>query len=353
MDVIRTLIIGLAGGAAAAAAGLPAPWLAGSLVATIIAVALQVRLTLPEPLRKAAFILLGLQTGLSVTPETVERAQHWPASLVVLAVTVIIIVWACMLLLRRRFGWSAATALFASLPGALSLVLLLAEGSTADMRKVVVSQCVRLIILVVALPAFIKLALAPPQGLVLPAMSGAGQVLLVTGLAAVSGLLLDKLKVPAGLIMGACLASAILVLAGQVSGTMPNALLVSANAVLGIMIGLRLVGTTREDLRQAAGAGLASFGLALALASAGSAITSHLTGLPVALTLLAFAPGGLEAMTIMAFALGLDPAYVALHQVARYIGLVLFMPAVTRWVLNQAPRNQATAARMNDMETDE
>jgi hypothetical protein len=37
----------------------------------------------------------------------------------------------------------------------------------------------------------------------------------------------------------------------------------------------------------------------------------------------------------MAFALNLDPAYVAAHQVARYIGLVLFMPAVTGFVLHR------------------
>jgi hypothetical protein len=55
----------------------------------------------------------------------------------------------------------------------------------------------------------------------------------------------------------------------------------------------------------------------------------------MALTLLAFAPGGLEAMTIMAFALNLDPAYVAAYQVARYIGLVLPMPAVTGFALHR------------------
>jgi uncharacterized membrane protein AbrB (regulator of aidB expression) len=41
-------------------------------------------------------------------------------------------------------------------------------------------------------------------------------------------------------------------------------------------------------------------------------------------------------MTIMAFALILDPDYVAAHQIARYIGLVLFMPAVTGFVLHRS-----------------
>jgi len=37
----------------------------------------------------------------------------------------------------------------------------------------------------------------------------------------------------------------------------------------------------------------------------------------------------------MAFALNLDPAYVAAHQVARYIDLVLLMPVVTGFVLHR------------------
>jgi uncharacterized membrane protein AbrB (regulator of aidB expression) len=84
------------------------------------------------------------------------------------------------------------------------------------------------------------------------------------------------------------------------------------------------------------GAGLAAFLLALAIALMAAGLTSTLTGLPLALTILAYAPGGLEAMIIMAFALGLDPAFVAAHQVARYVGLVLFMPWATRYILGPA-----------------
>ena len=44
---------------------------------------------------------------------------------------------------------------------------------------------------------------------------------------------------------------------------------------------------------------------------------------------------GLDAMTIMAFSLNLDPAYVGAHQMARYIGLALLMPAATAYVLRR------------------
>ena len=101
------------------------------------------------------------------------------------------------------------------------------------------------------------------------------------------------------------------------------------------MIGLRFKGISFSELRAAFNDGFAGFVIAMVIAIIGAVATSAVAGLPLALTLLAFAPGGLEAMTIMAFALNLDPAYVAAHQVARYIGMVILMPAVTAYVLNR------------------
>jgi uncharacterized membrane protein AbrB (regulator of aidB expression) len=43
---------------------------------------------------------------------------------------------------------------------------------------------------------------------------------------------------------------------------------------------------------------------------------------------MAFAPGALEAMTTLAFALNLDPAYVGTHHIARLIFVSLVVPFV-------------------------
>ena len=48
--------------------------------------------------------------------------------------------------------------------------------------------------------------------------------------------------------------------------------------------------------------------------------------------LAAFAPGGLEAMTMMAFALGLDPLFVGAHHIARFLFISLALPWVARRV---------------------
>ena len=336
ISVIRALAVGTAGGAFCFAVGVPAPWLAGSLVATIIAIYSDLKLDLPKILQTVAFILLGIQTGTAVNTETLARAAQWPLSIVCLGVTVAFIVWACMFYYERFRNWNRPTALFASLPGALSIVILLASTSGADMRRVTISQCVRLFFLIAALPAVIVLISPPPAVTAATlAIASVYEMAILISASAAAGLLFAWLKVPAGLILGAALMSAAMGLGGIVHGSAPDSILIPANIILGVMIGLRFKGISLPELGTALGDGFAGFVISMVVAVIGAVVTSAVAGLPIALTLLAFAPGGLEAMTIMAFALNLDPAYVAAHQVARYIGLVLLMPVVTGFVLNR------------------
>ena len=345
ISVIRALAVGTAGGALCFAASVPAPWLAGSLVATIIAIYSDQNLDLPKALQTVAFILLGIQTGTAVNTDTLARAAQWPLSIVCLGVTLALIVWACMFYYERFRHWNRPTALFASLPGALSIVILLASTSGADMRRVTISQCVRLFFLIAALPAVIVFISPPPVvASSTAAMASIQEIMILIGASAAAGLLLAWLKVPAGHILGAALMSAALGLSGIVHGGAPVSILIPANIILGVMIGLRFNDISWPELRTELGDGFAGFVIAMVIAVMGAVVTSTVADLPLALTLLAFAPGGLEAMTIMAFALNLDPAYVAAHQVARYIGLVLLMPAVTSLVLH---RNVAAAQPVN------
>jgi hypothetical protein len=353
LPTLYALIAGSLGGLVAAYLHLPAPWLAGSMLAVIAVAYTRIPVAIPNLLKAAAFILLGIQTGTTVKWETVERASQWPLSIAGLALTVAAVTASCFLYYRRGFGWDKQTSLFVSLPGALSLVILLAEDSSADMKKVVVGQCVRLLFIIAALPAAIEF-LNGSNATVQTAAAQIGSVIeiaILIATATLAGLAFEKLRVPAGLILGAALAAATLVLSGNVQGAAPDAILIPANIVLGSMIAVRFAAINFAELRTYFAASLGGFVLAMAVAAAGAALTSWLGGLPLPLTLLAFAPGGLEAMIIMAFALGLDPAYVAAHQIARYVGLVLLMPFVTGAIIGRTHRNVSVntdASRLED-----
>jgi hypothetical protein len=331
------LLAGFAGGWLSYLLNIPAPWLAGSMIGTVIAVFCGIKFDLPNWLKAAAFILLGIQTGTSVSWDTLERAWQWPISIAFMSLTMIALTWAGYVFYIKQARWDRSTAFFASLPGALALVLILADTAKADMRRVTISQCIRLFFLVAALPAVIEL-MSPPHVLIV--MPGPGSIQDVAILMLVSGaaaLLLERLKVPAGLILGSALVSAMLGLTGIVEGGAPQGLLIVSNVVLGVLIGARFSHFSFAELKQSLVDGFSCFLIALAIASAGAAVTAAVAGLPFALTLLAFAPGGLEAMTIMSFALDLDPAYVAAHQVVRYVAICLILPPlVTIFLRKQA-----------------
>ena len=75
---------------------------------------------------------------------------------------------------------------------------------------------------------------------------------------------------------------------------------------------------------------LQAFAISISLAVALAVLAAWMTGLDLLKLLLAFAPGGLEAMVVLAFALDLDPAFVAAHHLARFLLIALCAPFVIK-----------------------
>lgn len=83
-------------------------------------------------------------------------------------------------------------------------------------------------------------------------------------------------------------------------------------------------------------AALCGFAAATLVAFLGAYIDTLLTKMPIAESIIAFAPGGLEAMTALAFALHVEPLIVGVHHLARFlmvgIGLPLVMKFKPSWI---------------------
>lgn len=330
---IRTTVLSLAiaavGGGLAHIAGLPAAWLAGSAVAVSGAAIAGFPVGLPGRLRDVVFVLLGVSMGTGVTPQTLERAIHWPVSLAVLVVFIAAVIAAGFLYFRRVSGWDRESAFFAAIPGALSYVLALAVTSRADLPKVATAQSIRVFALVAVLPLVIGSVqeVVPPQ---LPPVGGLGEILALIGGCAVAGVLAAKVRVPAGLLTGAFFASAAAHGSGLVSTGLPWWLTVPSFVALGVVIGARFTGTTPRTLVALAGASLGGLAVSVAVSVAAALVVVALTDTTLGQALLAFAPGGLEAMIVLSLLLGIDPAFVATHQLARFVIIALTLPLAAR-----------------------
>lgn len=332
---LLTGVLGTAGGALFAWLGLPAAWLAGSMVAVAAAAIAGLPATLPPRLRDAAFVLLGVSMGSGLTPESVAQMRAWPLSLLLLAVSVGLTMVAGSAYLRRVHRWDPATARFASMPGAFAAVAVLAAANgAADLPRVILAQSIRIFALVALMPPLVTAsaptapadAVAPAVAAAAPATSTVPEILLTLAASAGLAALLARLRLPAGALLGAMLASAVLHGTGVVHGRFPLPLVIVGFVATGAVIGSRFRGTTPSALARTLPGALGSVAVALALSAAVTVAAAALLGLPFGQLWLAYAPGGVEAMAAMALALGLDPAFVGAHHLIRIIGLHIVGP---------------------------
>ena len=325
--LVLTLVVAAAGGAGFAAVGWPAAWLMGAMVATATVALCGVRLGLPGRVRDVAYVLLGISIGSNVTPESLGQIGAWPGSIALLAVSVAVTMMASALYLEKVHGWDRTTARFASMPGAFSAVAVIALDSDADMPRVVLAQSLRIFVLVVLIPPILLLLTGAGgdavTGLAGPATNTAAEALLTFGLSAAAAGLLGWLRVPAGVLLGAMVASAVLHATGLVHGRFPPALIIAGFVATGSVIGARFHGTRMETVARTIPAAVVSVLVALAISAAIAAFGARVLGLPFGEVWLAYAPGGVEAMAAMALSLGLDPAFVGAHHVLRILGLNL------------------------------
>lgn len=327
-----TLAAGIAGSLALHALGLPAAWLTGSMLAVAALALAGLPVHLPDIVRQAVFLVLGVSIGSAFTPGIFSDMARWPISLTALGITVALVIAASAAFLVLYGKWNRATAFYASVPGALSYVVALSMRSSADTRLVVVAQMLRVVALLAVLPSLIGLSVTAT---VLPGPQESGYLGVAIELAVggVLGWLLEKRDVPAAMLFGGMISGALLHLSGGLSGQIPPAFLIPCQLLLGCAVGVRFLGTQLSFLGQAFVPSIGAFLIALAISTLGALLIATWLGLPLGLVLVAFAPGGIEAMTILAFVLGLDPAFVATHQLARLLGLSLLLPVIARLYL--------------------
>lgn len=346
LRLAETLAIGAVGGAVLGLAKFPAGWLSGAIIAVATAAMARRPVRVPMLLGQAANIVLGISLGASVTPDSVARMSSWPASLAVLALAMACGSAAVVFYLHKVHDWDVLSALFASSPGGLSQALALAAEAGADLRSVAMVQAIRVLVLSAGLPlCFAAFGITGSRPILNPAVATVASmeelsVLLVAAI--ISALVAYRLRFPGGLLVGAMAASGVLHATGLVKVNLPLPAAIVAFVVMGSIIGARFAGTDIWLLRRLTVVGLGALAVGTAVASVFAVAAALLLSLPVGDVVMAFAPGALEAMTTLAFALNLDPAYVGTHHVARLIFVSLVVPVVVHAIRRRAAARAGT-----------
>jgi membrane AbrB-like protein len=334
IESAETLLIAAAGGVAFALSGFPAGLVSGSVLAVSAAALVGRPVKVPTVLARIGYVVVGIQLGAVVTPETVKGFVTWPASIALLVVASVAMIIATATYLRTVHRWDPLSALMGASPGSMVQVIALSTELGADLRAIAIVQTMRVLLLTIGIPTGLALF-----GLVAPAvpssrgpagLSSLPEMAVIVAVSTASALVLMRVRFPGGLIFGAMAGSAVLHGTGLVSAVLPWWIGGGAIVVLGAVVGSRFAGASPRLLLGYLGAAFGSFAVSLTIAGLFVLLDIYFFPFPVADVVVAFSPGAQDTMMVLALALHLDPVFVGAHHVARFLVVTITVAIAAR-----------------------
>jgi len=333
-NVAETLAFAALGGVTLGLLGVPAGWLSGSILAVACASLAGRPMLIPLRPMQIMLVLIGISLGAVVTPATLNGMTTYPLSIAVLVMAMVCISLSGSAYLRVVHGWDKLTAYLAAAPGGLSQVMGLAAEFNADMRAIAIVQTVRVAIIAIGLPA--GLSLFGLAGHASRSVGGAfnpaqlGEMAILVAASTVVSLIAYIVRFPGGLLFGAMLTSAALHGSGYIHVVMPWWVTNTVMVAFGAVTGSRFAGTPLRVMMKFIGAAFGSFAIAVAITAVFAVGLVGILGLPIGEVMIAYAPGAVDAMMLLALALHLDPVYVGAHHLMRIFFVSMAMPLLAR-----------------------
>jgi len=337
-----TLGLGALGGWAATLLNLPLAWMLGAMVATTVGSMAGLRLFVHRWVRGPNVAVLGVMLGGSFAPGVVQRFGDWTVTIAGLAVYVAVVT-ALLYWYFRRFGhFDRVTAFFAASPGGLNEMVIVGRELGGDDRLIALVHGARILLVVLAIPiGFMFFADYRPS-----ARGPIGGALfdrplrdaLILGACAVAGALGAKaIRLPAAFVTGPMILSAIVHLLGWSDSRPPAFLIGLAQVVIGSGVGARFAGVALGTVLRVLWLSVGSAAVMIALTALFAIALRNAADTSIQAMILAYAPGGLAEMSLVALALAIDSAFVASHHVLRIMMIVIVAPLIFRRFLDRAP----------------
>lgn len=330
------LIIGTICGLAGYYGGLPLPWMLGPMIGNTVAAMLGLPIRAPSQLRGVVIPVIGVMLGSSVTAAIFYQIGDWLLTLAILPVFLLTTAAASFTVYRFIGGYDRVTAFYAAMPGGLNEMLIMGEAAGGDVKHIAMAHAARILIVVAFVGLFFGLFLGvsaqdSAQWISLTDLTFMDYAILA--LCAAVGLWIAQwIGLPAAPVFGPMILSGAAHIAGWVTVAPPTLIVIAAQIVIGTIIGCRFVGADpREVVRDLSLASAATGGM-LAVALIFAALVAWLSGTDLSQVFLAFSPGGLAEMSLLALAMGQDVSYVSVMHVIRISFVVAIAPAAYGWL---------------------
>jgi len=324
--------IGAVGGTAFAFLNLPLAWMLGAMVFVTVASVAGAPVRLPFMMRQCTVVFIGAMLGSQFTPDLVDRVGQWAMTVSGLLIYGVVAVAMVLVYLHRAGNYDPVTAYFASAPGGLNDMTIIGRDMGGDDRVIALTHAARVLLVVMTIPFLFRIFggyEATPE--LLPRGPGmldlSVREWLLLGLCVTVGpFIARRLRLPAAFLLGALALSAGVHIAGWAESSPPAALVAAAQIVMGTSVGCRFAGTHYTEVLRVLRVSVGSAAILMSTAVGFGLVLAELTGLPWYVVTLAYAPGGLAEMSLVAYGIGQDVAFVATHHLCRIAMVVLLAP---------------------------
>ena len=316
------LLLGTLGGWLFARLHMPLPWMLGSMLACTLGALVTAPIAAPKVVRPPMTAVIGVMLGAGFSPELLGHLASWIPTLVGLVVFMAACGVACVVYFRRFGGLDPVTAYYAGMPGGLTEMVIMGEQQGGDARTIALLHSARVMLLVFTLPFLVQIitgATFGPRDRLGVSMFDApwtSEAWLV-GTAVAGSLLGLALRLRAAYLLGPMVVSAGVHLAGLTNFVPPFEIVNLAQLVIGTSIGCSFAGTAPRAILRVLALSLGSTLILLAITFAFAGAVSRVSAYGLVPLLLAYSPGGLAEMSLVALALQIEVAFVAGHHVIR------------------------------------
>lgn len=325
------LVIGAIGGTVFAFLKIPLAWMLGSMVFVTVASVSGLPLRLPYMMRQGMVVFIGAMLGSQFTPDLLDRIGQWAKTMSGLFVYVAFAVTIVILYLKKVGRYNPVTAYFAAAPGGLNDMTLIGREMGGDDRVIALTHASRILLVVMTIPVLFRIfgGYEAPTGLLPrgPSFDLPLKEYFVLGFCVTVGpFIARRLRVPAAFLLGALALSATAHMLGWANTAPPAGLVATAQVILGTAVGCRFAGTHYSEVLRTIRISIGSATILMSTAVGFGLLLAEFTGLPWYVITLAYAPGGLAEMSLVAYGIGQDVAFVATHHLCRIAMVVLLAP---------------------------
>ncbi len=343
ISLLITLVIACLGGFTFQRLNFPAPFLLGSLFVTLfwgyLTKSKQFKPEIPRWFQLSVLVCMSVLIGATFSPSIIDTISRWYITIFSMITVTLISTFAGYAYLTKMRDYDHNLAILCSLPGGQAEIVATSMGLVDKDYVVAFCHLIR-VTLVFCLTPLILAFVKGEQGVIesnialnnlsslfnLPIQT----IVQLVFVAIIGYGLAQLIKLPMPHLLGPMILSGGLHLYGSIDIPRISELVILAQITIASAIGARLSQVKFSKLSNYLGDALISSILTISIFCIAALLLAHLGYGEFIQMLLAFIPGGLYEVSLLALIFGYDLAFVAFHHSIRFILIFILLPLVIK-----------------------